>query len=202
MLNEIKVGPRKLADGGTGEARAGQFSEAIMGQAHGKYYEASSRRRLFFAANQAAKSWTVALAVTYTGLMISNPRMSSVNVVILRVGFAESVATGGLNTVGLIGGYDVDAEVPHTSALAVYNCFLLGPHGQANADDGCSDLPTAPVWIEAYMSAFTTAALHGTSPAIVDVDGAIVVPPGAYCGIGSLDVITGFGSIIWEEVPI
>lgn len=200
MLNEIKVGPRKQADGTTGEARAGQFSEAIISQAHGKYYEAASRKRLFWAANQAAKTWTVALATTYTGLILSNPRQSSVNVAIIRVGFAESVAVAGLTVVGLIGGYDVDTDVVHTSALGVYSSFLLGPHGVANVDDQAT-LPTAPFWIEAYMGAFTTGQVHDTSPVIVDVDGAIIVPPGCYCGIGCLTVATGFGSLMWEEIP-
>lgn len=199
MLNEIKIGPRRMQDGSTGEARGGQYSEAIISQAHGKYYEAGSRKRLFFAANQAAKTWSVALHTTHTGLMISNPRGSSVDVVIVRVGFAESVAVAGLTVVGLMGGYDIDTDVTHTNALGVYSTFLLGPHGVANVDDQAT-LPTAPLWIEAYMGAFTTNVLHDTSPVIVDVDGAIVVPPGAYCGIGCLTVATGFGSIMWEEV--
>jgi len=202
VLNEIKAGPRVQRDGSTGEARAGQYSEAIVGQAHGKYYEAASRHRLFWAANQAAKAISAALTTTYTGLCVSNPRMSSVNLAIVRVGWAESVASAGLASIGLIGGYDADAEMAHTNALGVYNTFVLGPHGQANADDICTTMPSAPVWIEHYMSAFTTNALHGTSPVIVDVDGAIVVPPGAWVAIGALVACTGFGSMMWEEIPI
>jgi len=201
VLNEIKAGPRLQRDGSTGEARAGQYSEAIVSQAHGKYHEAASRHRLFFAANQAAKALPVALHQTYTGLCVSNPRMSSVNLAIVRMGWAESVATATLHTIGLGGGYDADAEVTHTAALGVYNTFVLGPHGQANADDQAT-LPTAPVWIEHYMSAFTSNTLHFTSMVIVDVDGAIVVPPGAYVAIFALDACTGFGSMMWEEIPI
>ena len=201
MLNEIKAGPRVLEDGATGEARAGQYSEAIIGQAHGKYYEAGSRKKLYFAANQAAQAISVALATAYTGVAVSNPRMSSVNLAIVRVGWAESVASVGLATIGLMGGYDALAEVTHGTPLGVYNCFLLGPHGEANADSAAT-LPTAPVWLEHYMSAFTTNALHGTSPVIVDVDGAIIVPPGCYIAIGALVACTGLGSIMWEEIPI
>lgn len=200
MLNEIKIGPRKQADGTTGEARGGQFSEAIIGQVHGKYYEAASRKRLFWAANQAAKVWTVGLATTCTGLVISNPRQSNVNAAIVRVGWAESVASAGLTVIGLFAGYDVDTDVVHTNALGVYSSFILGPHGVVNADDQAT-LPTAPFVVEAYMGAFTTNALHGTSPVIVDVDGAIILPPGTYAGIYALTVCTGFGSIMWEEIP-
>jgi len=201
VLNEIKVGPRKLEDGATGEARAGQSSEAIIGQAHGKYYEAGSRKRLYWCASQAGTTWSVALTAIYTGLAVANPRMSNVNLAIVRVGMALSAGPVAEAHIGLFAGYDADAEVPLTSALGVYNAFLLGPHGQANAVDSTT-FPTAPLWIEAYMSAFTAGALHGTSPVIVDVDGAIIIPPGAYVGIGALTAAVGLGCMMWEEVPI
>jgi len=200
VLNEIKAGPRVLEDGATGEARAGEYGEAIVSQAHGKYYEAASRRRLFFTANQAAKALSIALATTYTGLVVANPRMSSVNLAIVRVGWAESILSVGLATIGLMGGYDADAELGTTTALVVYNCKLLGPHGEANAFH-VAELPTAPVWLEHYMGAFTASTLHDTMPVIVDVDGAIIVPPGAYVAIGALVACTGLGSIMWEEIP-
>jgi len=202
VLNEIKAGPRVQRDGSTGEARAGQYSEQIVGQAHGKYYEAASRHRLFWAANQAAKAISVALTVIYTGLMVANPRMSNVNLAIVRVGWAESVATATLHSIGLIGGYDADADVTLVSALDAYNTYVLGPHGQANAFDEGTVAAGTQVWIEHYMSAFTSNALHGTSPVIVDVNGAIVVPPGAWVAIGALLACTGFGSMMWEEIPI
>jgi len=201
VLNEIKVGPRKLEDGATGEARAGQQSEAIIGQAHGKYYEAASRHRLFWCANQADTTWTIALAGTHTGLMVSNPRMSNVNLAIVRATYVHVVGQAAEASIGLAVGYDADTECTHTTPLTVYNAFLLGPHGQANADSS-GVMPTAPLWVEAYMSAFTAAALGGTSPVVVDVDGAIVVPPGAYVAICALTVTHGMASLMWEEVPI
>lgn len=201
MLNEIKMGPRKQADGSTGEARGGEYSEAIVGQAHGKYYEAASRKKLFWCASQADTTWSIALHQTHTGLVVSNPRMSNVNLAIVRVGFALCVAPAGEASIGIFGGYDVDAELTHTTPLAVYNGYLLGPHGQANAD-AAATLPTAPLWIEAYMGGFTDATLPSTSPVIVDVDGAIIVPPGAYVGIGALTVVHAFASMMWEEIEI
>ena len=201
MLNEIKVGPRKLEDGATGEARAGQSSEAIISQAHGKYYEAASRHKLFVCANQAAVTWTIALTTNYEGLVVSNPRMSSVNLSILRVGFVVTIDPAAPAHVGLFVGYDADAECAGAGDIPIYNCFLLGSHGQANADNDVDPL-VLPTWVEAYMSGFTAADIHGTSPVIVDVDGAIVIPPGAYVGIGCLTAVVGMGSIMWEEVPL
>jgi len=201
VLNEIKVGPRKLDDGSTGEARAGQSSEAIIGQAHGKYYEAASRHRLFVAANQAAVTWTVALTTNYEGLIVANPRMSSVNLSVVRASFVVTTDPAAPATVGLFVGYDADAECALAAAIPIYNTYLLGPHGQANADDDADPL-VLPIWVEAYMSGFTAADIHGTSPTVIDVDGAIIIPPGGYVAIGCLTAVVGMGSIMWEEVPL
>lgn len=200
-LNELRVGPGQAADSGVNPARAAKTLETVVSQAHGKYYEAASRGKLFFAANQAACTWTIALAAAYTGLLISNPLRSTVNLAIARVGFALSVAPAGIASIGLIGGYDAVTEVTHTTAIVPHNTILLGGRGVANAD-GAATMPTAPVWVEAIMGGMTAAALAGGVPIVVDVDGAIVVPPGGYFGIGALTVAIGFGSIIWEEVPI
>lgn len=201
MLNEIKIGPRRMEDGTTGEARGGENSEAIVGQAHGKYYEASSRKKIFFAASQAATTWTVALALNYTGLIVSNPLQSSVNLSILRVSYAHSVAPAAVATVGIAVGYDALSEVPHDTPLTIYNGYIMGPHGEANADAASNPLPTAPVWIESFLGGFTLGTLFDTTPAVVDVNGAIVVPPGGYVLIAALTAVVGFGSIVWEEVP-
>jgi len=201
MISELVVGAQQAADGSTIDQRAAKTGEAIVSQAHGKYYEAASRRKLFIAASQAATTWTIALAAIHTGLVVSNPLGSSVNLAIQRVGFGLSVAPAGVATVGLFGGYDGVTEVTHTTPLAVRGTYLLGVGGVANAD-GSATMPTAPVWLETYMGGFTAAALYATSPSIIDVDGAIIVPPGAYVGIGALTVVIGFGSIMWEEIPV
>lgn len=200
MLNEIKTGPRRLRDGTTGESRSGIDSELITGQAHGKYYEAVSRKKVFWCASQAATTWCIALHQTHTGLVVSNPLMSSVDLSILRVGITPSVAPAGEANAGIAVGYDALTNVTHTTPLAVYNAYITGPHGQANADTDAT-LPTAPIWCESYLGGFTAAALFDTSPVIVDVDGAILIPPGAYCAIVALTVLIGFASMLWEEVP-
>lgn len=201
MLNEIKIGPRRQDDGSTSEARGGENSEAIVGQAHGKYYEAASRKRIFYAANQAAVTWTAALNTNYQGLIVSNPLMSTVNLSIIRVGFAHSAVPATTATIGIAVGYDALTDVEHDTALVIYNGFIMGPHGEANADIDSDPLPGVIVWLEHFMGAFTAATLFDTTPAIIDVDGAIIVPPGGYVFIASLLVVTGFGSIVWEEVP-
>ena len=199
MLNEIRTGAIVSADGGVNPARAGKDGSMIVAQSRGKYYEAASRGKLFVASSQADTTWAVALHTTHTGLVVSNPRNSGYNLVMVRMSFGLIVAPAAPASVGVFGGYDADAEVTHTTPLTVYNTILLGTHGIANAD-GAATLPTAPVWLEMFMGGFTAAALGGTSPVVVDLEGAFVVPPGGYFGIGAMTAVHALASLMWEEV--
>lgn len=199
MLNEIKAGPRTLAVGATGEARAGSRSEAIVGQCHGKYYEAASRGSLYTCASQADTTWSVALHTTHTGIVVSNPRNSGWNLVMVRASFGLTLAPAGEAPMTFFGGYDVDTELTHTTPLVIYNNIVGGTHGVANAD-AAATLPTAPTNLETFMGGFTDNTLSSTSLAIIDIDGAYIVPPGGYFGIGALTVVHGMASLTWEEI--
>lgn len=201
MLNEIKAGSRVLSDGTTGEARAGSRSEAIVSMVGGKYYEAASRGKLFIAASQAEDTWSVALHQTHLGLVISNPRNSTVNLIMCRASFGYGTAPVAVAPITLFQGFDADAEVAHTNAITIYNCLIGGSHGVANADDSAT-LPTAPTNLETIWGGFTAGALPDSSPAIVDLDGAWIVPPGGYVGISALTAALGLGSLMWEEIEI
>jgi hypothetical protein len=52
------------------------------------------------------------------------------------------------------------------------------------------------------MGGFTAAALPSTSPVLVDLEGGLILPPGAYAAIYSLTAATGLFSFTWEEVPL
>ena len=95
-LSLSQVGPltstSSIAAGQQVVQRAGNMGEQIISELHGRYYETSYRRALFNAANQAAATTTVGLATTYTGLCLSNPVGSPVNLVLNKVGYAFIVA--------------------------------------------------------------------------------------------------------------
>lgn len=201
MLNETRVGPVVAADGAVNPARSGKDGSTVVSQSRGKYYEAASRGKLFTAANQADTTWSVALHTTHTGLVVSNPRNSGVNLAIVRASFGLVLAPAGEASMTFFGGYDADAEVTHTTPLVITNNIIGGAHGVANAD-GAATLPTAPVNLETFMGGFADATLPSTGPAIIDLDGAFIVPPGAYFGISALTVVHGMGSITWEEIAI
>lgn len=166
-----------------------------------KYQNQVLEGNVFFAANQAAKDITVALATTYTGLCVSNPLNSGKNLVILKVSYALSVAPAAIAPIGLITGFSSTANVTHTNALTTNSCFLGKTNAVAKADDSAT-LTGSPAWTMPIMGGFTAGALPSAGLSVLDIDGSIVIPPGGYIAIGALTAVTGFGSIMWQEVSI
>jgi len=185
--------PSPFTSDGTGSQR--------VSDAHGRYAEAARRKQVFYAASQAATAWSVALTTTYTGLVVYNPVNSPVNLEILQVGFALSVAPVAIAHIGLFSGFLAAGITVHTTALVPSSTFIGAPPGYGKAD-AAATLVGTPVWVDALGSGFTAGALYATTPAKVDLAGLFVIPPGGYFGIGALTAVTGFGSVQWEEVPI
>jgi hypothetical protein len=182
------------------------MGELIASQLHGSRYEASYRRALFSAANQAATTTTVGLATTYTGLCISNPIGSGINMVIERVGMAFLVAFPAAAALGIMVGYNSGTNVTHTTPVTPRNQFFgIGSAGIGLADAACT-LPTAPI-LNTVLGAGLTGAITTsvtTGLTILPVEGSIILPPGGYAAIYTSTVAgtSGFlGSFLWEEVP-
>jgi hypothetical protein len=176
-----------------------QNSNTLVSQYGSKYQYLVGKGNVFYAASQAATTWSVALATTHTGLVLSNPVNSGKNLVILKAGFALSVAPAAISHIGLFAGFSSAGITVHTTPLAIQNCLIGGAASSVNAD-GAATLVGTATWITPIMGGFTAAALPSTSPSWIDVDGAIVVKPGGYFGIGALTASVGFGSILWAEI--
>lgn len=198
MSDVQRVGPTFSGTGTVSPFRCDVTGAQAVGDAHGRYGEPARRKMIYYAANQAAQAVSVALATTYTGLCLSNPASSPVNLELLAVGLALSVAPAGIATIGLIGGQSTTA-VTHTTPLLPGSTFLGAPRGVGLADSAAT-IPT-PVWLEQLMGGFTAAALPSTSPAICEIAGRWVIPPGGFIAVGALTAVTGLWSMTWEEVP-
>lgn len=206
-----QVGPltstSSIAAGQQVAQRAGNMGEQIVSELHGRYYEASYRRTLFNAANQAAATTTVGLATTYTGLCLSNPVGSTVNVVLNKVGYSFIVAFAAASAVGLMCGYNSGTNVTHTTpGTPRSNFFGVGSAGSALVDTAAT-LPTAPVVTHLFASGLTGAITTGEliSGETVDLEGSVILPPGAYAAIytSTASGASGFlGSFQWEEIPL
>lgn len=203
MLAEIQTGEQIRTDGTIGPPAGTRTGDIRVSDAHGRYYEAASRGRLYIAHNTGAQAVSVALNTTYTGLCLSNPYGSGRNLVLLGCNYALSVAPAAIASLHLIGGFSVGTAVTHTTPITNNNwSTIIGNAGSSVAKvDSAATIPT-PVYVMAMGSGFTAAALYATTPGWIDIGGSIILQPGAFICWGALTAVTGFGSFMWEEIAI
>ncbi len=194
-----KAGPTPIADGGIVPLRLDRQASLVVTTSHGKYSEAAIRGNLFLASTQAAQATSVALATTYTGLCLSNPAGSPVNIVLLQVGAVITTGQVAISSVGLIGAFS-STQVTHTTPGTPRSTYLGKGAGYGLVDTAAT-IPT-PVWLMQYGGSFTAGALGSHTPHIIEVDGSICLPPSSFVCIGSLTALSGFFSMLWEEVPV
>jgi len=196
-------GPRVQADGQPGTLRITKDGTECTQDAHGRYQEAVYRGNVFLAASQAAVTFSAGLTTTTcVGLLLENPPGNTKNAVILQASFANTGTIVG--TAGLVAFPFSTTAFTHTTALTILNAFT-GTGKQAatcTADQGSSSTPTTPVVVTPlYTILSTNTAVSGT-PCFVDLGGSLIVGPGTAVGILASAAITGFASMLWEEVPI
>ena len=196
-----QVGPQQLTSGAQVPVRLGASAEVIVQELHGRYYEQVVRGNVFGASNAAAQAVSVALATTYTGLCLSNPLGSGKNLVLLSAGYALSVAPVAIASIHLIGGSSASTNVTHTAAVTPFNMLLGNTSSPAAKADSQATIPT-PVYLMSLMGGFTAGALPDSPNVVFDIGGQFVLAPGGFIALGALTAVTGFGSFVWEEVPI
>lgn len=202
-LSLMRIGPTYGGSGTASPFRGDITGAQLVSDAHGRYAEASRRGTLFIAHNTAALALSVALATTYTGLCISNPLLSKVNLELVGAAFALTVAPAAIASLHIIGGYSVSTNVVHTTPLAAPGIQSLPLGNQmksvANADSAAT-IPT-PGYILPLKGGFTAAALPAPTMEWMDIAGLITVGPGGFVCLGALTAVTGFAAFAWEEVP-
>ena len=211
MIIQGQVGPitstSSIASGTQSTARMGNMGELIASELHGRYYEAVYRRTVFMAANPsgvATVSYTSGNTTALLGVGVTNPIGSAVNLVLLKAGFSFPLINSTVNTVLLTAGYNASNAVTQTSPLTVRNSYVgLGAAGVGLAASSFT-FPTAPNTVMHLGSMPAATTLPG-SPTIIDLEGSIILPPGAYAAIitSAATPANGFlASMQWEEVPL
>lgn len=196
------VGPQTRADGvSPGAERVSRTNARVVTDAHGRYYEGMARGASFSAANQAAQAVSVALATTYTGLLLYNPPGSGKILVPMKVKYALSVAPAAIATIGLLGGFSATGGVTAQTAKLTVQSTQIGNTATGVGIALSQATITTPTWIFQLEDGATAAALPADTPPY-DFEGAFGILPGGFLGIGALTAVTGLGSITWEEVPI
>ena len=208
MLIQGSVGQpstTSIQPGTTPTLRQGQLGEMVVQELHGRYYETAYRRNLFNAAVQGTGITTSAGLVTgYTGLALTNPTTSTVNLVLTKVGYGVNAAPTAVMVVSLAFNTSTTA-VTQTTAITGRNNFLGGASPQGLAASSVT-FPTAPVNSH-ILGVIGTNAITGLNETtdVIDLEGSIVMPPGSYIAIvtSTASAATSFwGSFQWEEVPV
>lgn len=205
MTDEL-YGQTGLIDTGVDGSRGVPFGQSRNGammtaQTRGKYYESTARGKCFYACNIATQAVSVALNTTYTGLALANNVGSGKMLSLLRVGIGLTAAPAGIASLGLIGGYSATANITHTTPLAPAPLLLGSSAAAVGKADSAATIST-PLWIASLQTGFTAGALFSTTPNLIDIDGGIVLLPGAFVAIGALTAVTGYFSMFWEEIPL
>jgi hypothetical protein len=147
---------------------------------------------------------TVGLAATYTGLCLSNPVGSAVNLSVISAGFSFIVAFAAGAHIGLMTGYNATTDVTHTAAVTVRNQLFSGAGGVGKLDSSAT-LPTAPT-LNLILGSGLTGAITTTPfvpSGLVPIEGAIELIPGAYIAFYTSTVSGAAGgafSFQWEEI--
>jgi len=208
MLIQGSVGQpstTSIQPGTTPTIRQGQLGDVIVSELHGRYYETAYRRNLFNAAVQGTGITTSAGLVTgYTGLALTNPTTSTVNLVVTKVGYGVNAAPSAVMVVSLAFNTSTTA-VTQTTAITGRNNFLGGASPQGLAASSVT-FPTAPInsHILGVIGTNAITAINETVD-LIDMEGSIVMPPGSYIAIvtSTASAATSFwGSFQWEEVPV
>lgn len=205
MLSELRTGLITSADGSVNPQRADRTGSLITADGHARYMEAVFRRTVYNG-GIVSQTTTVGLATTYTGLVLSNPVGSPVNLVLNKCGYAFTVAFAAVAAIGLMTGFNASTNVTHTTPVTPRSQFFNSAGGGVGLLDSAATLPTAPTVNTFFDSATTaTAAVPPLPHGIVDMEGSIIIPPGGYVAFftsAASGAAGGFFSFSWEEVPI
>lgn len=183
------------------EMRTGATGEVIVQELHGRYYEQMARGKLWSAANQAAQAISVALATTYTGLLLYNPVGSGKILVPNKFKFALQVAPAAIAPLGLLCGFAATGGVTAQTTKLVPQANRIGDVSAGVGIALSQATIVTPTVLALLADGFTAAALPAPS-GIIDLEGAFGILPGAFIGAYALTAVTGLGFISWEEIPV
>ena len=206
MLIQTSVGqPATQSSGATPNIRSGRQGDVIYSGLHGRYYEQTYNGNVFFAASQSVATTTVGLATTYTGLSLSNPLASGVNLVLLKASFNQSVIQSTqVEAYGLATGFSATTNNTHTSAATISTCKVgSGIVPKALADTSNNTLAATPIYTH-FVGATGTATADATF-GFIDLDGSIILTPGAFilwATPAQASVAGMWFSFSWEEVAV
>jgi len=161
----------------------------------------------FFVCNSAAQALSLTGTTTYTGLVLYNKVGSQFNLVLKQAIFSPTIAETGVGAVALFS-QDIATTLPSLTATNVANGALKqlldGKQSDIALPASSCTLAANPKLIRPIMGIpWVTATAQAAWNASDNIDGQIVIPPGAGVGIVAVTTaITGIGYFSWSEVAI
>jgi hypothetical protein len=213
MLIEGKVGVQVLQDGVNSQPRQGKSGELNISHVHGNYYEPTYRGNVFTCSTAAAgitlaaTSLSPLAAGTGTPIIgLYNPQSSGKNLVINKV--HVGVITSSASTGNIVWNYAINQTITAAANGTINSNFLGGAASsvvKAYVNTATTGSTIGIMFRPAYQLQFVTAAGEVVGPIEQDLNGDIIVPPGAYLalanGVSNTTTVLS-ASITWEEVPI
>lgn len=200
---QIIAGQQTNGDSAAFTARGGKQGEQMVSELHGRYYEQAYRGNMFSASLQAVGTTTVGLATTYTGLVLSNPIGSAVNLVLNKASIMQSVIQSTqVEAYAIAIGFNATTNVTHTASLATRSNKVGSGLSSIGLADTSATLPTAPFY-HTFMADTGTATADNTG-GVIDFEGSLILLPGAYAlwvTPAQASVAGMWFSFQWEEIP-
>ena len=206
-MGQKLVGPQTLADGNTGEGRIGRTGEEVVSSLHGKFYEQAKRGNVYSGATAVTGVAPGTAIGTTAAFALYNPLNSGFDLVILKASMSYLSGTLGIGFVNWI---------MHTAAVQA-GAAVTGTAISVVRANGANGVGVGKPLTTATVVAGVLTRLFGNLPPMLatsvltpwrlddDVDGALVIPPGA---AASLQATAGAGTTplviygcTWEEVP-
>lgn len=206
MTDQLQIGPQTTTGFGVGTTqnlRGGKLGDLISSELHGRYYEQSYNRNLFYGYTTAQT--LTAANTTYTGHGLYNGS-NSVNLVLLKTAVQVSVTSASMTGIAL--GYSSGQTVVPTSQTAATgfgNMFLGGAVPQATVFKAAT-LLVAGIPVFPLMHNTAAIATTGVDQITQDFEGSIIIPPGGVMTLLALGAASAANAVtaafMWEEVPV
>lgn len=197
------VGASRSTVGQTANVALGRDNDQLSTELHARYYEQTFRGNTYSASNQSVATTTLGLNTTYTGLVVSNPIGSGINMALTKASVMQSVIQATQPEAFAVAvGYNSGANITHTAALTPRSNLIgsgLTPKGLADTSAGLVSAPFYHTFVQNTGSA-TTLGPGG----VIDFEGSVILIPGAYaCWVtpAQASVAGMWFSFSWEEIP-
>lgn len=202
------IGTQSLADGNTGEGRIGRTGEEINSKLHADLYETNKRGNVFSGATAVTGVAPGTAIGTTAAFALYNPSNSGFDLVVLKASMSYLSGTLGI---GFVNWIMHTATVQAGAAVTGTAITSVAGNGSGKAAVG-KPLTTATVVAGVLTRLFTNLPPMLASSVLTpwraddDINGAIVVPPGAAVSLQATAAAGTTPLVIygctWEEVPV